>query len=354
MADIVASESRNAILLGPTKAGKTQLLCAARHSAGNHRFISPKGCEHIDLLTFSDDEEGLQSFYDHCVKHRTSGGLMPGSEGVKKVKFGIMIGDENFSYQGVANFVLFDPQGTKVAPNPNESPITSAGDFHKALRLGDGADDGHAGEILEATDSIIYCIPVGENLKDTDLRGVLGLIANAKTLRSITVCITKFDSVFLGSDVIETREDGTPTTQFAQALDPAYVGRTIQQRMSERDVAALAAKLDSLQNVAPGAAAPAIKVMPVSAFGFVPGTGQANIRSFNGRFEMLTAVAAAEEPQSPDYPYDFEEVFGAEDPLSLWRPFQAFEAFLSVLVSNRDMTDVGILSFDWPDIRPGH
>ena len=67
---------------------------------------------------------------------------------------------------------------------------------------------------------------------------------------------------------------------------------------------------------------------------------------------MLTAVPRHQEPVTEEYPYHFNQVLKSGSADSLWRPYQAFEALLSVLFSTDDMKDGYICVFDWDEVQP--
>lgn len=357
------SIERNAIVLGPTAAGKTQLILAARHAAGKGGFKAPLGYPVVELDTHIDDiDGGLEAYYDIFVETRGRGGLTVATSSGKDINFSISLVDGASDERLVADYHLTDVSGYLVNPGRGQQSrrggsyrVRNAGELASELQfaIGDSlAADKVSRLMTETANSIIYCVPFNESQQEYNLHSIIPLVASTGKIERIVICMTKFDAAFEGEPILMDRGDGSFATHYSVASNLKDSFDKVRRRFAESDLRNLADSLDGLLSDPPEGGPPEITVMPVSAFGFVPDTGQANIRFKDGEFEMLTACPAEGEPVSEDYPYHPDEVLDSEEARTLWRPFQAMEALYSVLFSNEALVGAGICSFDWSDVRP--
>lgn len=344
--------NRNAILLGASDAGKTQLLWAAHHAAqlagGLQRFALPSDCDSIVLVdSVSGDEPSLENalYGPEGVKaSRMAGGRLDSTSAVVRSAFEIHVNRVEPRQQERALFRVTDLAGVLTANIPTADNRTKyPEEVKRNLGLQTVAET-HA--ITNKIDSVIQCIPMHDLNPRFKMDALLEGMNN-NLWQSITICITKFDSIFLDKPVLIPDEAGVPRTHFAAACDPEFVRPIIRERLGRPDIISLIDKIRDRGKFAD------IKVMPVSSFGFLERTGQANVRpAKDEHYEMLTATPSISEPTNLSYPYTESEVYEIGERFGFWRPFQAFEALFSVLFPIKKLQMADICVFDLSDVMP--
>ena len=195
-----------------------------------------------------------------------------GTEGVRNAEFAVRLEDDEFRETIEHRFRLMDLKGELGVVNNQVRTVDSP----DALGDDPAFEKSTIDLILNETNAVIYCIPWEPVERFWELDTLLKWI-NPHQIRRITICITKFDSIFLGMPtLIDAGKDGK-RTHLAAAHDSDFVGARVRERLSQSDVAHLVGRLRNMNHKTQESPIE-IKVMPVSAFGFVPGTGQANLR----------------------------------------------------------------------------
>lgn len=349
----------NVRLLGPTQAGKTLLLWSAHHAAaarfdGPQRFAMPVNCEQIVL--YDDPRDATYSLNEMLfspvgvLASRQHGGRLGSTTSVFSSEFTLEFTPIWASEPIPIRYIVTDMAGGFSANVEAKAPKN-----YEDVQAMTGLSAAETTSLLQDGNCIIQCIPLHNLDSALELDALLSSAMNREKIRRVTICVTKFDSVFTDDAVLLKNADGTYRTHFAAAKDPDFVKPILRNRLRQDDMSDLLAILIGMNKIQDTE----IKVIPVSSFGFLEGTGQANTRAaLPNDYEMLTAVNIPGEPVTPLYPYTESAVYDASHKIAndsrtkqaLWRPFQTFEALFSVLFPIEDMRAADICVFDFFEV----
>ncbi|MEO1328302.1 MAG: hypothetical protein AAFW46_01435 [Pseudomonadota bacterium] len=214
-----------------------------------------------------------------------------------------------------------DTKGGVFAESPEDKPKELRGAFEQEQRA--------ALERLARADAALVCLPAEEpELDPSRRRSMQTLLAQLAKVWSaaaqadparrfrVVVAVTKFERLFLSAG----------RKAFLSAFDRATASAAVAEAL-QGSWGWLTPRLQEL------AAAPhvTLRVQPVSAFGFIPGDGGANLDPSTGLLRTRPfadpAVERAHAPEGPtlDAPYTFEAVFA-----HYWRPFLVLDPFIQL------------------------
>lgn len=345
---------RKVLMLGPTAAGKTKLLHAAAHSERIKSFAVPEGMR-VQIDPRRDlKEDGLWGYADKGLIDAPSG-EQDATTVFRDAAFDLRLSNQTNGTETTL-VSLIDCPGESNHPEPDKARLTSYDEF---INYNDAHRERIESGLYADIHSALFCIPAIPLSKPFDLDYVLKLIVSQGSIKRIVVCITMFDWLFFekGTVIEDPDQPGKLFTHYGATNDPAFASSQIRSVLARRQLGELTSRLNQLAVLMARTQSIDVKVFPVSAFGFIQGTGEANLRDNGRTFELLTGTNGPDQAPTVERPYRFEDVYGKNPPdrkRILWRPYQALEPLLYA-VSDHYAPErrVAMNCFDWTDVAPG-
>lgn len=300
------SQGPSVVLVGPSRSGKTNLLCALLHnrkcsndlSEGKAPFQNPSISE-----APSDDDSALRTFEILSDQHMAilSGAdfAIEASEGVSRFPVQLTWGDTAPSNgltsflgggkdrSGTQNFIIVDGRGGDIA---SQQPITRDDKVrYDRLEAYRQAIQEATGMILcMSTDTDDFAVKEAKGLEREIIRALKEKRERRKgsvPLKHISICLMKYERLF----------ENAPGSAAYLARDP----NNLRELFKDSGVVDFFKFLIS-RSMGPDAFS--VRIFPNSTYGFVDGTGAPNFYPYRYAPGLLTRVVDPDQYDDTDLP----------------------------------------------------